>query len=403
MGVELQDEVRELIPAGRSARRVKLLLLRCRLMDAARQQDRHQAIVIEQLVRLLSRSFPAQDLVVPLSDAEILLILNVQGVNVATVLVREAIAEVRSRLLGEDLASHEFVVDALNIGSGDNIGSLRLMTVAARAGGGAAQDEPRAAPADPVLTLGNPLQLGQLRYSFVPVRDLRQKAVTTYFLHAHGRKAADAAEETDYDILHGGENSSIVASLDLQVVKRALAELAPYRDQKVPFFLAWHLHVRTLESAVDFRRYAKVLSELEGFAKERIVVELVGIRPDWPVSRMQGAIGMLRRHVGRVAVRVDLDCTIFGPLRECGAQNACVALPGSRQEPELLPMLGRFCAGAARAGLATVAQSVGSRSLASMAIGAGFRYIHVGYLGEDMPATRPASRFEVAELFALPG
>ena len=33
---------------------------------------------------------------------------------------------------------------------------------------------------------------------------------------------------------------------------------------------------------------------------------------------------------------------------------------------------------------------------------AGFRYIHVGYLGENLPATRPASRFEVAELFALP-
>jgi hypothetical protein len=203
-------------------------------------------------------------------------------------------------------------------------------------------------------------------------------------------------------LLHGGERSSLASMIDLQVIKRAQVELRPYLSTQAPFILAWFLHVRTLDNPVDSQRYSKVLVSLAESARERIAIELVGIKPDWPVSRIQSMIGMLRQYVKIVAVRVRLDWKNLSALRECGVANVCIDLSNERSDADLLPRLRRFCELANRAGLVTIAESVTSRSVAAMAISAGFRHLHVSYLGERQSRTQAAAHFDLADLFALP-
>jgi len=408
--IDLTNDVRELRPAGARQPWARLLLVRCRLLDTAtaEQAERHQSMVMGRLVRVLARSFGPRNIVAQLNDLDILVVLAGQGVNVATVMIREAIAEVRAVLLGAERPMEEFSVEALHVQTGAPVGTLPMLTIGPpnaanmnRSSGKAGTDT------EPVLV--DPLQLGPLRYSFAPIRDVRHKAITTYILNCHGLKTeiSDAGvpvagERTNYDILHGGETSALVSTIDLQLLKRATAELAAYRDQRVPFAIVWHLHARTIENPADFQRYAKHLGALAPLAEGRIVIELVGVRPDWPVSRMQAAIGMVRRYVPIVAVRTPLEPTVLPALRDCGASNVSVVFPGNRHEADLQARMIKFCDAAARVGLTAVAESVGTRSVAAMAISAGFRYVHVDYLAEQQAKAHPAARFDLVDLFALP-
>lgn len=400
MNVELRDEISELQPAKSQQAWARLLLIRCRMLDviASTTAERHQTLVIDWLLRTLTRSFGSRDLVVQLNQSDILVVLRTQGVNVATVLIREAIAEVRTNLLGERERQEEFSIEAISVRPGATLDTLPLLAIA--------EQGPTIAPFSAApdqaaeMVLGDPLQIGTLRYYFSPVRDVRHKAITTYFLHCHGSRGGE--DRDGYELLHGGENSSLVSTIDLQVIKRAQAELQPYISTKAPYMLAWFLHVRTLDSPADFQRYSKVLSSLGDFARERIAIKLVGMTSDWPVSRMQSTIGMLRKHVKIIAVQVHLDWKNLPALRECGAANVCVDLSGERSEGDLLPRLHRFCEAANRAYLVTIAESVASRSVAAMAISAGFRHVHVSYLGERQHRTQAAAQFDLADLFALP-
>ena len=60
--------------------------------------------------------------------------------------------------------------------------------------------------------------------------------------------------------------------LDLEVLKRAAAELAQYANGKAPFMLVWTLHARTIENREKFRRYADVMSRMAEDARSRMAV-----------------------------------------------------------------------------------------------------------------------------------
>lgn len=396
----LIEKVSELDPGGEGAARVHLLAIRCLLIETATGKpllDRRQALVMQRLFRAVSVEFDGQDHVAQLNDSTLLLVLRSRNASAATLMIEEALVEVRSHFLGssDDGVRPRIQVEALEL---QREGTVKLRPIAAFDGTGGADTRRGASSAPPSLAGGDPLALGALRFTFAPVRDVRNMVTTTYYLRTHGTKPGHGTC-TDYSMLHGGEQSTDVSSLDFKVLQRVEQELARYKAQKIPFLLVWQAHARTIGNQDHFQAYVRVLAAMPPGARERIAIQIVGIEADWPLSRVQHVIGLVKPYTRMVAVRYSLHDTNMDLLAECGAASISVPLDRIRSEHALEHELFKLRETAARLGLITVAERVPSRSVAIMAIAAGFQHVHADYLHDEQFTPLPAAPFDLAELF----
>jgi hypothetical protein len=404
---ELLDQVRELQQQGPLQMNGRLLMVRCRLLkdgSVTGADRKHQELVIELLLRVLRRQFGQRDLTFQVSDSDILVVLMTRPVAVAVPMIQELIAEIRRRLLGEGEAPRETItIDALTVDENGTLSTTEILKADGtvnRAALGEAAPEERTQDAATLLKSLNPatvLKPGELRYSFTPVWDVRRKAVTTYYLRCHGYKAGFVGEETGYGVLHGGSKSSFVADLDLKVLERAEAELRQYKDGKMPFVLVWPLHARTVEDAARFQRYAEVLSRLAEFIQSRMVVAVHGLKPDWPVSRMQWVVGAARRYCRAVTVHLPLDSELLPVMATCGVSNVSFNLSEQVDDATLVARLRKHRDAASKQGLTAVAHRVPTRGIAIAAVSAGFAFVHGDFIGAGAKP-EPAFRYDVIDL-----
>lgn len=394
---QLLDQVRELQHYGLLHLNGRLLLVRCRLLKIGApspREQRYQAMVIDVLLRALRRQLGQSELTFQVSDTEILVVLMTEPVIVAIPMILSAIAELRRRLLGEGEALRQSItVDALSIREDGGVTATEIVAE----GGTVRREALRAAgAAERRIDIGSLAKPGELRFSFTPVWDVRRKAITTYTLRCHADRRG-YGEQTGYHVLDGDESPARVADLDLRVLERAGAELDRYRDGKMPFVLAWPLHACTIEHQEKYRRYAATMARLARFIRSRMVVEVHGMRADWPLSRMQWVVGAARQYCRAVTVHLPFDTTLLRAMATCGVGHVSVPIASQVDDEAIVLRLGKLCDVAARQGLSTVAHHVPSRTMAIAAVTAGFAYVHADFLGRrDRP--EPAFRYDVVDL-----
>ncbi len=393
----LLDQVRELQHYGPLHMNGRLLLVRCRLVKIGAPNPRerqYQTMVIDVLLRALRRQLGQSELTFQVSDSEILVVLMTEPVIVAVPMILSAIAELRRRLLGEVEALRQSItVDALSIREDGAVTATEIIAD----DGTVHEDAIRATEAVARRSdVGNLLKPGERRYSFTPVWDVRRKAITTYTLRCHADRRG-YGEQTGYDVLHGDESPANVADLDLGVLERAGAELDRYRDGKMPFVLAWPLHAHTIEHAEKYQRYAATMARLARFIRSRMVVEVHGIRADWPLSRMQWVVGAARQYCRAVTVHLPFETTLLRAMASCGVGHVTVPIARQIDDGQIVPRLGKFRDAAARQGLSSIAHHVPSRAMAIAAVTAGFDYVHADFLGRSAKP-EPAFHYDVVDL-----
>jgi hypothetical protein len=401
---QLLDQVRELQQHGPMQMNGRMLIVRCRLLkDANGADQKHQELVIELMLRMLRRQFGAQDLAFQVSPSDILVVLLSRPVSVAVPLIVDMVAELRRRLLGEGEAPREAItIDSLSLGATGEVTATEILSEdgavnRAALGEEAPEEKPQEpATAQPALDPKVVLKPGELRYSFTPVWDVKRKAVTTYYLRCHGCKAGYAGEETGYGVLHGGSKSSFVPDLDLKVLERAATELGRYKDGRMPFVLVWPLHARTVESQ-SFQRYAEIMAQLAEFIQSRMVVAIHGLRPDWPVSRMQWVAGAARRYCRAVTVHLPLEPDLLPAMASCGVTNVSFNLSEQVDDATLVARLRKLRDPAHKNGLTCVGHRVPTRGIAIAAVSAGFAFVHGDFIGA-MPKPGGTFRYDVIDL-----
>lgn len=398
--LDLIDKVGELDPGGDGAARAHLLAIRCVLVETATGRpvlDRRQDVIMQRLLRAMSSAFDDDDHIAQLNDSTFLLVLRSRSISAATLAMEEMLGEIRSYFLGknDDTVQPRVGVEALEVRPA---GTLQSRPIAAfgGTGGNVARRQPTPSPEPSVV--GDPMALGALQFAFAPVRDVRNLVTTTYYLRTHGDKPGHGIC-SDYEVLHGGEQSADVPSLDSQVLRRVEQELARYKGQKIPFLLVWQVHARTIGDPERFQVYARTLASFPPESRERIAVQVAGIEADWPVSRVQHVIGLVKPHTRMVAIRYGLQDSNLDMLAGCGATGISVPLNRIKSEVGLEHELGKLREAAARLGLVTVAERVPTRSAAIMAIAAGFQHVHADYLHDEQFTPLPAAPFDLAELF----
>jgi len=188
-----------------------------------------------------------------------------------------------------------------------------------------------------------------------------------------------------------------VPDLDFKVLERAEAELRQYKDGKMPFVLVWPLHARTIEDSEKFQRYAELMARLAEFIHSRMVVAVHGIRPDWPVSRMQWVVGAARRYCRAVTVHLPLDTELLPQMAECGVTNISFNLAEQVDDQALVARLRKSRDAAAKQGLTAVAHRISTRGIAIAAVSAGFSFVHADFIGgSEQPEA--AFRYDVIDL-----
>jgi len=395
---ELREHIQELQQQHPMQLNGRLLLVRCRLLKdgAPTPADRrHQSLLMDLLLRVLRRRFAPRDPTYQVSETDALVVLLTRAAVAAIPIVQESIDEIRRRLLGEGEAPRDAItVDAVTIGENGDVTTTEILS----ADGTFKRSLLDGRLVDlPPVDAGKFLKPGDLRHEFTPVWDVGRKAITTYYLSCAALKIG-FGEQRGYDVLHGGTKSSFVPDLDIGVLERAEAELAQYKDGKVPFVLVWTLHTRTVEHHEKFQRYAATLARMAERAQGRMVVEVRGIRPDWPVSRMHWAIGAVRRYCRGVTVRQKLDPSIIPQLAACGASNISVDMSDVSDHASEIPRLKKFCEAVGKQRMAAVGHRVPGRHAAFSAVSAGFAYVNGDFLGRGGVKPEPASRYDVIDL-----
>ncbi len=253
--LDLIDKVGELDPGGDGVARARLLAIRCVLVETATGRpvlDRRQDVIMQRLLRAMSSAFDDHDHIAQLNDSTFLLVLRSRSISAATLVIEEFLGEVRSYFLGknDDTVQPRVGVEALEV---QPAGALQSRPIAAfgRTGANVVRRQPTPSP-EPSAG-GDPITHGALQFAFAPVRDVRNLVTTTYYLRTHGDKPGHGAC-SDYEVLHGGEQSAEVPSLDSQVLRRVEQELARYKGQKIPFLLVWQVHARTIGDPERFGR-----------------------------------------------------------------------------------------------------------------------------------------------------
>ena len=391
----LQHHIRELPQHDLAPQQGRVLLVHCRLVkDAATEGgDRcNQSVLMDMLQRQLQRRLEERGQIVQVSQSDVLVVLMTRNAATDMPAIEQSIGEIRRRLLGENAApGGAFSADAVKTGAR---GPAEMPRSPAADGapplappGGTSQD---AAQVD----AGEAPPFENLRFTFTPVWDVKRRAITTYYLDCK----AGSGEQAGYDVLDRGTKSPFVPDLDLEVLKRAAAELAQYANGKAPFMLVWTVHARTIESREKFQRYADVMSRMAEDARSRMAVVLRGIRPDWPLERVQRVIGAVRRHCRVVTARRRLGSGMLPQLLQCGADNVALDLHDMTDDPAEVSRLKKFCAAADRLGMGAVGHRVPTLDAALVAVAAGFSFVHGEFLVGSGERPEPASRYDVIDL-----
>lgn len=248
-------------------------------------------------------------------------------------------------------------------------------------------DEPDVVPAD-------------LQFFFRPMWSVRRSAMTTYLCYPT-TETDGRGVHSDYHALPHGEASSLVGELDLMTLHTIAVRMAELQRQGKQTLLAGTVHAKTLESRETRNEFIAMCQAIPEKLRRLLIYEIAGVPvATAPETRIAQLVSTVRPFVQAVVLRCPLESRRLAGLRMLGVGTVSIHLgPSAPSEERLLADMNRFAELAAKGQLRSVAHGLTSRSLATIAIGAGFTYIDGEAVDPPRPEPGQMRKFDLVDFY----
>lgn len=371
--------------------------------------ERKREFVLDIASSVIAQHLTAKDLFTRVGDTAFVMVFAQLGKEDAQVKCALIAEQILKRIFGE-----EATLDSLQVQSvvAEVEGSLIFESVnpvevldrmVSRAG---PEAEAPVAPRRPLPAIGTLFEEGpdvvpdSLGFFFRPMWSVRRGAVTTYLCYP-SVSADGRGPHTDYHALPRGEDSSLVGELDLMTLHNLAAAMAAMRRKGEQVLLAGTVHLKTLENRDTRSEFIAMCQAIPERLRRLMIYEIAGMPLDRaPETRIAQAVSSLRPFVQAVVLRCGLEDRRLSGLRMLGVNAVSLHLgPGAPSEERLLREMNRFVEAAGKAQLRTVAHGLPSKSLATIAIGAGFTYIDGEAVTPPTRAPAPMRKFDLEDFY----
>lgn len=244
--------------------------------------------------------------------------------------------------------------------------------------------------------------LNKMRLVYRPMWDVRQNALATYICVPAFDVVPDAlltGEAAVPDVT----DVETAFRLDQMVLARVIEDLRSLEAAQRKLLLVAPLHFETVASRRRRDAYLRLCSGIPPASRKLLIFELVAVPEAIPANRLLELAIQFRRFSRAVILRLPIVHFQMPVPTETGIFAVGADLSDTeRSEAELMRHMERFAAAAAKAGLRSYVHGLGSVSLTTAAVGAGFDYIDGDMITSVVEAPRAAYRFEARNIYANP-
>jgi hypothetical protein len=269
-----------------------------------------------------------------------------------------------------------------------------------RAEAGSAETATEVAPADAELDVSS--SFVGIRFVYRPMWDVQRNALATYICVPavdDGEGTTIAGEAAVRDIGH----PDMAFELDKRVLTRVIDDLKILEAVGRKLLLIAPVHFETIANRRRRDVYLRLCKAISPACVKLVIFELIGVPEQIPPGRLFELTCHFRNVSRAVILRTPVTRSqIYFPY-ETGIFAVGADLSGSdRGEAELMRDMERLAGATAKAGLRSYIHGLGSVSLTTAAVGAGFDYIDGDMITNVVDAPRSAYRFEARNIYANP-
>jgi len=241
-----------------------------------------------------------------------------------------------------------------------------------------------------------------VRFVYRPMWDVQRNALATYICvpAADGEEGATITGEAAVpDVGH----PEVAFELDQRVLARVIEDLKILEAVGRKLLLIAPVHFETIATRRRREAYIRRCKEISPASIKLVIFELIDVPEQIPPGRLFELATQFRSVSRAVILRTPVTRSqVYFPY-ETGIFAVGADLSGSaRSEAELMRDMERLAGATAKAGLRSYIHGLGSVSLTTAAVGAGFDYIDGDMITNVVEAPRAAYRFEARNIYANP-
>lgn len=241
-----------------------------------------------------------------------------------------------------------------------------------------------------------------LKFSYLPLWDVRRNALTTYLCLARG--SANNSNLFDaYKALYKGQSGENKEALDLNILKTVKTELASMEKDGRKLLIACPVQHETLHSFESYERYKQIIQRIPPAQRQYLVFYVMNMNDNLPPKNAYWFAAPLRqfcRHVfAEIPLRRDIN---FNYLRSTGVDVAGVRLDGIMgSEQETINLMMAFCTKAKTLKIPmTFVLGVTSLSLTTSAVCATFDFVGGPAVHDEVERPDTVHRYRYEDLIS---
>ncbi len=244
--------------------------------------------------------------------------------------------------------------------------------------------------------------LHKVRLVYRPIWDVQRNTLATYV-------CVPAVDTADGKVITGEAavpqigKPEVALKLDQLVAHRVIQDLRMLHSVGRKLLLIAPVHFETVASRQRCEAYIELCETIPAHSRNLVIFELVGVPEKIPSARLFELAVQFRRFSRAVILRTPIAGGQAYRTAETGIFAIGADLSGNdSSEAALMRHMERLAAAATNVGLQSYIHGIGSVSLTTAAVGAGFDYIDGDIINSVVDTPRDAYRFEARNIYDKP-
>jgi len=189
-------------------------------------------------------------------------------------------------------------------------------------------------------------------------------------------------------------------SLDLLALQKVMKDFDELEENGQSAMIVIPVHVQTLDITKFRNPYKDILQQMSAARRKSVVFEVIGINETTPTLNVSNAISVLHPFSRDVMVRTKLSFSNFFEYHSLGVHAIGVDLGNvPMTESQMLPAMMSYNERAQKNQLHTFAHGIRTRSMASGAAAAGFRYIDGRAIATPVEKPEPRRPWTASDVY----
>ncbi|CAK0768129.1 hypothetical protein WCLP8_410008 [uncultured Gammaproteobacteria bacterium] len=236
-------------------------------------------------------------------------------------------------------------------------------------------------------------------FSYLPMWQVSKKAINSYLCQL----ALKVGQEIHpIEAMFDGEvDETTIVALDRLVLRKTLQDIHILLKGDRRNIIVVPVHFTTLALSRGRRDYLGICAQIRPEHQSYLVWELIYPHIGIANTPLHQAIAVLKPHARAILLRVDIGYPQFDDLAAAGVYAVGADLPHqSRREGETIRKMEAFKIRAERGGLKAYLHDVGSLSLATAAVCAGFDHIDGAIIAAPIDNPEGIRSYKIESLYA---